>query len=261
MAQNIPNLIKQPSQCCVHCGKSYKKKENLNKHVILCDLLQLSKKTTNVEDADELPSHRKMYQILLELGNKFNKLDEKVNEINKWVIKTKKKINVIEWLNKSMKSAILFDNLIDNIIITDADVINLLQNSFADTLNKIFDKTIYNLSEAENKYPIVAFVQKPNTFYIYESENVGWIELNREKLTKFLNCVHMKLYRTFGEHKKINNTKLNDNESFSLLCDKTSVKMMDVDFRQDTTFGKIKSNMYSRMKVDMKSIVEHEFEF
>ena len=71
----------------------------------------------------------------------------------------------------------------------------------------------------------------------------------------------MKLYRTFGEHKKINNTKLNDNESFSLLCDKTSVKMMDVDFRQDTTFGKIKSNMYSRMKVDMKSIVEHEFEF
>lgn len=55
--------------------------------------------------------------------------------------------------------------------------------------------------------------------------------------------------------------KIRDDESFSILCDKTSLKIMNVDFREDLIFGKIKSNMYSRMKTDMKGLVEYEFEF
>ena len=41
---NISNKIKQPAQCCIHCGKSYKKKSNLDKHLIICELLQVGKK-------------------------------------------------------------------------------------------------------------------------------------------------------------------------------------------------------------------------
>ena len=46
LANDIPNRIKQPAQCCVHCGKSYIKRENLNKHLVICELLQISKKKT-----------------------------------------------------------------------------------------------------------------------------------------------------------------------------------------------------------------------
>ena len=71
----------------------------------------------------------------------------------------------------------------------------------------------------------------------------------------------MKLLKAFGEYKKTNVDKIREDESFSLLCDKTSVKMMNVDFRQESILGKIKGNMYSRMKTDMKALVEYEFEF
>ena len=71
LAANIPNMIKQPAQCCVHCGKSYKKKTNLEKHVILCELLNNSKKSLVIED-DEIPSQRKIYQILLENYLEYN---------------------------------------------------------------------------------------------------------------------------------------------------------------------------------------------
>ena len=57
-----------------------------------------------------------LYQIILELGNKFNKLEEKVDELNKWVVKTKKKINIIEWLNNNIKPEIKFDFLIEKIL-------------------------------------------------------------------------------------------------------------------------------------------------
>jgi len=261
LAANIPNMIKQPGQCCVYCGKSYKKRVNLERHVVLCELLSKTKKGTVIdeEEEDDILSQKKMYNILLELGIKFNRLEEKVDELNKWVVKKKKKINVIEWLNANITPDIKFDSLIEKIIITQDDVKYLFENSFADTLNKIFSRNIYNLSE--NEYPIFAFVQKSNMFYIYEDETAKWIELNREKMSKFLNRVHMKLLRVYGEYKKENAEKIRDDESFSILCDKTSLKIMNVDFREDLIFGKIKSNMYSRMKTDMKGLVEYEFEF
>jgi hypothetical protein len=253
---NILNRIKQPSQCCVQCGKSYQNKSNLEKHVILCELLNAK----NVpEDDEHIPSQQKIYKILLELGKKFNKLEEKVDELNKWVVKKKQKINAIEWLNKNITPEITFDCLIEKINIVDEDVTHLFENSFADTLNHIFSRNIYNVTE--EKYPIIAFVQKTNIFYAYENKEIGWIELNKEIFIKFLNKVHMKLYRIYTAHKKDNAHKIQEDESFSLLCDKTTVKMMHIDFRQDNIFGKIKTNMYSRMKTDMMTFVEYEFEF
>lgn len=263
ISHNIPNMIKQPGQCCIYCGKSYKKRINLEKHVILCELLNKSKKRVidkdNDDDNEDTPSNNKIYNILLELGSKFNKLEEKVDELNKWVVKKKKKINVIEWLNTNITPEIKFDNLIEKIIIEDNDIEYLFKNSFADTLNSIFSRSIYNLYES--KYPVFAFVQKSNIFYIYENEETGWVELNRESLIKFLNKVHMKICRVFSQHKKDNADKICQDDKFSLLCDKTSVKIMNVDFRQESILGKIRANMYSRMKTDMKAILEYEFEF
>lgn len=257
LSPDIPNLIKQPSKCCVYCGKSYKKKTNLEKHVVLCELLNKSKRDFD-EDDEDIPSQRKMFRMLLELGNKFNKLEGKIDEINKWVIKKKKTINIVEWLNTNVKPEIKFDNLIEKIIITHDDVKYLFENSFIETMNEIFSKYIYTYKE-EN--PLLAFVQKSNVFYIYENEHDKWIELGKDKLIKFLNKFHMKLLRTFSDYKRTYSDKIRDDERFSILCDKTSIKMMNIDFKQENILGKIKTNMYTRMKTDMKGLIEYEFEF
>lgn len=85
LTNDIPNRIKQPSVCCVYCGKGYKKRYNLNKHVVICELLQRSKKTMIIEDDEEveIPSQRKLFQMLIELGEKYTRLEGKVDEINK----------------------------------------------------------------------------------------------------------------------------------------------------------------------------------
>ena len=88
-----------------------------------------------------------------------------------------------------------------------------------------------------------------------------WQQLTRERLIKFLNRVHMKLAKYFSEWKKIQNDGKTRNDSFDTTCDKTLVKIMSVDFKQDYVLSKIRSSMYSRMKTDMKALVEYEFEF
>jgi nucleoside-diphosphate-sugar epimerase len=57
------------------------------------------------------------------------------------------------------------------------------------------------------------------------------------------------------------NDKSNYNDSFAISCNKTMVKIMSVEIKNDQTLSKIKGAMFSRMKTDMKAQVEYEFEF
>ena len=222
LANEIPNRIKQPSQCCINCGKSYIKRVNLDKHLVICELLQKSRKTSKIiiEEDEPMPSQRKMFEMLIELGQKYSRLEEKVDEINKWVVKKKKKINVLEWLNANIKPDINFDSVIDKIIVDDQDVKYLLDNTFYDVFNEVFSRNIYNFNETQN--PIFAFVQKQNVFYIYDKDN-GWIELSRERLIKFLNKVHTKIFKQFYEWKKTKTSDIKSDDKFATQCDKTLV--------------------------------------
>ncbi len=278
LTANNPNKIKQPALCCIHCGKSYIKRVNLDKHLVICELLQISKTksktSTNTlidslyNDAEEpLPTERKMFQMLIELGEKYNKLEEKVEELNKWVVKKKKKINVLEWLNAHMRPNMVFDDILDKILVNEQDIKNLLENSYYDVMNDIFSRNIYNFDESEN--PIFAFVQKQNIFYIYDTTNNTtnnnanniWIELTKERLTKFLNKVHTKVFKAFCDWKNIKKNDIARDERLSNLCDKTFVKLMSVEFKQENIYAKARNAMYTRMKTDMKELIEYDFEF
>ena len=261
---NIPNRIKQPAQCCIHCGKSYIKRVNLDNHVIICELLHNRKNTSLVIEDDEepLPSQRKMFHMLIELGQKYNKLEEKVEELNKWVIKKKKKINILEWLNDNNNPNVLFDSIIDKITVNEDDIKNLFENPFNDVLNDIFSRTIYNFNEDEN--PMFAFVQKSNVFYVYEQIDNNkklWVELSKEKLIKFLNKVHTKILKAFCDFKKERIQEIRASDNYSIKCDKTMMKIMSVEFKQESILSKVKSMMFAKMKTDMKALVEFEFEF
>jgi len=134
-------------------------------------------------------------------------------------------------------------------------------------LNDIFSRTIYNFDESAS--PIFAFVQKQNVFYIYEKNTTNsnnnnsninnWTELSKERLTKFLIKVHMKIVKAFYDWKNNKKTDIKNNEPLSILCDKTLVKLLSIEFKEENIYSKVRNMMYSRMKKDMKSLVEYEF--
>ena len=252
---------KQLSQCCVYCGKGYKTRVNLGKHIILCELLHKRTKTNLNDDDDDIPSTKKMYQMLLELGQKYSKLEEKMDEVNKWVIKKKKKINVLEWLNNNITPVFVFDNLIDKIKVIDSDIVFLLENTFLDTMNLILSRFIYN-NENSDFIPLFAFIQKTNIFYAFDKViGGGWIELPKDRLMWFFMEVQMKVSKAFCAWKKQWVNKIRDDDNFAILCDKTLIKIMGNEFKSDNTFNKMRANVYNKMKTDMKAVLEYEFEF
>jgi hypothetical protein len=256
------NRIKQPKECCVYCGKGYKTRTNLEKHLLLCEMLH-KRSNPSPEEEDFVPSQKKIYQLLLELGQKYNRLEEKVDEINKWVIRKKKKIDIIEWLTQNIEPSITFEQLSEKIVITDEHIEFLLNNSFNDTLNEIFENTLYSMNE--NETPIYAFIQNTNTLYIYDKDadknQNTWTKLSNEKLTRFLNKIQMKISKVFYEWKKTHDTEIKESENISMICNKATIKLMAPDFKQEAILGKVRSLIYTKMKTDVKGIIEYEFDF
>jgi len=253
--------------CCHFCGKEYVKRTCLEKHTLLCEIIfktnhnkHPSKPTDEDEDEDEkLPSQKRLYQMLIELGIKYNRLEEKVEEMSKVIIKQRKKINILDWLNTNLKPEIIFDKLHEVLQITEEDIEYLFHNTFLDTLNMIFSRTIYG----NQNNPILSFQHKQG-FYIYDQNqpfHYCWIPLSREKLIQFLNRCHRKISKALSDWKKMNTEKIKDNDKYAVEYDKTMSKLMNVDFKQDNTFNKVKSTLHNHLKLDMKNIVEYEIEF
>jgi len=275
---------------CNFCGKEYLKKNVFDKHVISCELTfsvkNREKNKINDNYDDFVPNNKKLYQMILELGDKINRIENKIDNINKLVIK-KKKINILDWLNLNCSCDILFENLYEYIEIEDYIIDYLFENSVTNTLHKIFSETIYkgdvpntivktkNTKNTDNilntnfnnlnmlKFPIIA-CNKKSCFYVFTNtteEKYGessWIELSKENFSIFIEKIYYKLFKVFCDWKK-DKKKNNNNEKFQILCDKVTIKITSVNIKCETFIQKIWLSMYNKMKMEIKAIVEYEF--
>jgi hypothetical protein len=288
---DINNLIH-----CPCCGKSYKTRKNLNKHLILCELISNSKKTFNRRDDDknndeiEIPSLKQMFCILQELSIKYQILEEKTEKISKIVYIQKKKINIQEWLTNNCFPSITFECIEDKITLEKEDIDFLFHQKAIDLLINILKKSIDNIlslsceredeekeKEDEEKEretekekifpPIIALSQKINTIYIYSSINsldqkyksktTKWEELSKLKLTELLYKIHKSII------KYLTNWKNSENFSDTMedMYNKAIVKIMSISLNNEHVVGKIKNIIYEYIKKEIKPVVEYEFEF
>lgn len=81
---------------CKYCKKSYINQKSYNKHVLMC--MEVDNAKNN--EFDIVPSQNKIYKMLKQLIYENEELKKKVKRLENKVFQKKKKINIIEWLNK-----------------------------------------------------------------------------------------------------------------------------------------------------------------
>ena len=220
-------------ECCI-CSKKYLRKNAYDKHLLLC---RFENEKSNFDKTYKSPniSNEKLYLLLVDLSNKYDKLQKDYDELKKYVVMKKKKIDILEYLNSNYIDDydMDFDAFIDYITNTlmnigyyqnksrksqenDIDFSNLY-------LNYIFDLNFINgivkiltdifLSEREKKnIPIKVFNQKDAIYILIkdDSELKKWILMDNIQFKEFITRIHKKIINLFSIWQKSIEYKIKD---------------------------------------------------
>lgn len=251
------------SYCCELCKKSYSRKSSLDKHKLLCDYKSKSKIEHKVEEEElgDTPTYEQMVKIVQELAFKYVKLEEKMEQMQGWINQKKQKIKVVDWLNEHVVATIGFKEWTTTITVAPHIALSLIDyNAF-----QIFQNVLeYNLSKGtEFINPIKCFSHKQNVFYICEKTPDGkavWTQMETEELLLVLKKVQNKLLSELSKWKLDNKSKMETDDKLAEQFNKALIKLMSITIvAHDVNVSRIRNNLYSHLKTDIKNLIEYEF--
>lgn len=251
--------------CCAVCNKQYTRKSSLDKHTILCDFKMKTKRENKIEleELGDVPTHYQLVKIVQELTLKMIKMDEKMEQMQKWLDRKKRKLNVIMWLNTNMIPTIGFLEWIHTCLIVKPEHFeNLMENTIFNTIQQIFEDNL--CEKTDFIYPISCFSQKLCVFYICDKKEDGspeWRQLVLTDMILILKTVQNGIIKELTKWKADNQHKFDDNDKISILFNKAVIKLMNISFSQDSNLSRIKNGLYNYLKTDLKTMIEYDFEF
>lgn len=259
-------MSKMSKYCCLACNKEYIKKSSLDKHKILCDYKYKTarEKEIEIEELGDEPTYSQLVKIVQEMALKMNKMEAKMMDMQKWVDKKKKKINVIDWLSKNVSPTVGFNDWVNSYFkVNQSHFLDLMENTLLHTIQQVFE---YNLSEQSDIiYPLRCFSQKTGNFYIAVENAEGNKEWRLMEITDFtylLKIFQNKMIAEITKWQAENKELLQENDKQSIVLNKTIMKLMNVPFTAaDATMGKIKNGLYTYLKTDLTNIMEYDFDF
>ncbi len=231
---------------CQICSKKYIRKCAFDKHYLLCRFESEKQLVTNYKVPNI--SNEKLYLLLVDLSNKYDKLQEDYNELKKYVTIKKKNINILEHLNLNYTDDYFIDfkkfiEIISEKIVNNSCYEKVTKSGeerdFSNCyLNYIFDLNFINgmvkilteliICEREKKnIPIKAFQQKDELYILVYQDNgeKKWIIIDYNNFKEFIVIIHKKIINLFSKWQKSINYKIND-EHFNKIYIDNMKKML-----------------------------------
>lgn len=247
------------------------RKSALEKHSLMCSIIQnnnnnKNKNKSNKDDIEPpLPSQRHMFNMIQELVLRNQQLTEKVELLEKHVIKTKKKLNVVDWCNSHYANNRPLHEFIKNMAIPEK------------TIEHVFDECIYTVLQNwlsvclkdKNKSPFLSFSNQPHELYIFTTvvttgENPStptpanaWQKMEKSQLIYTMNMIQKKMLQLLNAWKKDNTSP--DEDKVAILYSKAMSKIL-VSYQDNHVLSRVKNIIIDIVKIDVKQIIEYELD-
>jgi len=252
---------------CNFCKREYKEKFNYDRHKVCCEFLCKSRREqlNEIDKIEKLPSQKEMYMLIQELALRNEKLEK---EIAKLKHVQKQKINILEWLNSPNSSKtnpnIYFMDWILKVVFP--EIQNILEIVYKTNLSTGMIKLFQNVLNTDNlnTFPIRAYENKSNTFYIFQEkgDSFEWRILSTDEFDKLLSKIYHQFVVQFKHNWFIpNEEKIENDENY---------KDMYINYYQSILGGneritdesrnqKTRQYIYSIIKQNIKSVIEYDF--
>ena len=261
----MKTTIQSYKYACATCEKRYSRKSSLEKHQVLCNFVHTDSNEKQIirEEMSDIPSYAQLIQIVQQLSIKQQSLEQKMQDMQKWIDKKKKKINVMDWL-PTPSNETTFTNFMKQIVVTETHLECLQENDAIKTISTIFEDTIPSPHSNEVVFPIQCFSQKTNYFYIFEQNNDGnteWRLMTSEDYGLLMQLIQKKMLEKLINWKQENETLIKQNDTMCILYNKSIIKIMNIRCKQESFSIKFRSTLYMYLKKDLKNIIEYDFDF
>lgn len=250
---------------CPHCNKSFKRTKFLKEHVLVCDEIHKSKyrREADCEEENDIPSQKDMYLVLRKVLIKYTALEEEVAELRKAVHCTRKRMNVLKWLQDTFQLDIGFNAWLNEIQCERSFLEYTFEHTYVDGMIRLL---LHNLrQECEHLHPIKAFQQKPNVFYIFHDNN--WTIMNEHMFDKMLMCANKLLFRLFGEWEEENKERIQDDDAFHKDIYLVNLQTLLGENHsgngncEEKNKKKIRAGLFQYLRQNLKSIICFDFTF
>tara|TARA_Y100000389_G_scaffold78364_2_gene75209 strand:+ start:923 stop:1717 length:795 start_codon:yes stop_codon:yes gene_type:complete len=258
---------------CSYCNKSYLRKSAFNNHQLKCELIRISNniKSKSEQDDDidyieELPikfngSINDMYKLLINLNNKFEKLEADYSEIKKYVNVTKNKIDIIQYLNINYDcSDFDFIKFLNSIQITNIELEKVFEKDYIDGIFQILIDYIEKIKH-NNEIPIKAFNNKEGVLYIYiklPDSDKNWTLISEDEIKSIYKYFNKKLLPLFLKWKEVNEKQLHPDD-YTLIYVKNMKRVLGTNFEKKNKNSMLQNKLYKYLKVNLKNFVTHDF--
>jgi len=256
---NIPSQTQSKKSTIIHDTTDT---ENCSETEIVRENQGVTQQVTDVDsiEFDKMTiTNENLFKLLINLTNKYEKLQNDYNELKKFTNYNKNKLNVIDHLNNNFQCNI-FDyndfckklshdfNINDLEFVFKNDYVNGCAQIIINLIEKIKFENIHNL-------PIYAFNHKDGILYIYDKSLSSWTQINENYLTILIKELNKNLLNNFLQWKN-NNEKYFLDEQFSEIYILNMKKIIGNNFDKKNKDIMIKNIIYKHIKVCIKNIFE-----
>lgn len=249
---------------CQYCSKKYIRKNAFNNHLLSCRFHKICKLSENSGENINIESMNininNVYKLLIDLHNKYDKLEADYNELKKYVVIIKNKINIIDYLNQNI-SCIEFDyiDFINSIVIGFEELDILFKKDYVDGIFQMIINTIERLRLNDTNIPIKAFNHKDGILYIYLKSTRQWNIIDEQNINYLIKNFDKKILTLFLDW-KVKNENSMDEEQFSQIYILNMKKVVGGNYDGKNKKILIKNKLYKYLRVNLKNVVSYEFD-
>lgn len=251
--------------CCTYCNKIYKRQFAFNNHLAKCELnknIKIVSTNTNTNNYqmqyNKNISNETIFNMLLELNNKYEKIQADYDELKKYTNIVKNKISILDYLNNNYQNLNLdFIEFTNNILISLEDLNIIFKKDYVEGIMEIIINNINN-SENNTLIPLKAFNQKENNLYIYLKNINSWKLMEANEFNKFIHHFNKNILNIFARWNE--NAKLTlNNEDYSDLYVVNMKKVIGGNYEKKNINNILKNKLYKHLKYDLKKIITYDF--
>jgi len=247
---------------CNYCKRTYKEKFNYDRHLLCCEFLFKSRREQNneIDLLAPIPTQHEMYRLIQHMSTRIDKLEKDNRRLQQVA---KRKYNILEYLNSDESVShmtMTFSEWIKKEILPDVhnSLPSVYENDLLGGLKHLMTNAINKMDT--NAVPIRTF-DSSNTFYIFNLDETGtkkWMKIQNNDLDKYLRRISNQFLYDFKTYwYDVHSEQINTTEKYNELYLNYHGKVLGSNMTKDTLFQKLRKDIFTQVKQNIKSIVEY----